>query len=67
MLTFSLARGFDIVLALGVTTPCKTPVKGNSCPGSFGKDSFDMLKTKRFGELVRLFSRSRQADRVYLG
>ena len=26
-----------------------------SCPGSFGKDFFDMLKSIEFGDLVRIF------------
>ena len=30
ILTFSLARGFDLVLSLGVTTPLITPVMGIS-------------------------------------
>ena len=67
ILTFSLARGFDFVLSLGVTTPLITPVMGICCPGSFWKDCFDMLKSIEFGDLVRLFSSSRQSDRVYLG
>ena len=30
ILTFSLARGFDLVLSLGLTTPLITPVMGIS-------------------------------------
>ena len=67
ILTFSVARGFDFVLSLGVTTPLITPVMGNCCPGSFGKDCFDMLQSIGFGDLVRLFSSSRRSDSVYLG
>ena len=37
------------------------------CPGSFGKDCFDILKSIGFGDLVRLFSSSRRSDRVYFG
>ena len=50
-----------------VTTPLITPVMGICCPGSFGKDCFDMLKSIGFGDLVRLFPSSRRSDRVYLG
>ena len=37
-----------------------------SCPGSVGKDCFDMLKSIGFGDLVGLFASSRWSDRVYL-
>ena len=32
----------------------------------FGNKCFDMLKSIGFGDLERLFSSSRQSDRVYL-
>ena len=67
ILTFYLARGFDFVLSLVVMTPLITPVMGKSCPGSVGKDCFDMLKSIGFGDLVGLFASLRQSDRVYLG
>ena len=38
-----------------------------SCPGSVGKDYFDMLKSIGFGDLVGLFASSRRSDSVYLG
>ena len=38
----------DFVLSLGLTTPLITPIMGISCPGSFGKDCFDMLKSIGF-------------------
>ena len=63
-MTFSLAWEFDLVLSLGVTTALITPVMGKNI---FGKEYFDMLKSIGFGDLVRLFSSSRQSDRVYLG
>ena len=66
-LTFSVARGFDFVLTLGVTTPLITLVMNMSCPGSVDKDCFDMLKNIGFGDLVGLLASSRQSDRVYLG
>ena len=40
---------------------------GIRCPGSFGKDCFDMLKSIGFGDFVIHFSSSGQSDRVYLG
>ena len=67
ILTFTLARGFDLVLSLGVTVPLITPVMGISWPCILGKECFDMVKTIGFGDLVRLFSSSRRSDRVYLG
>ena len=47
-----------------MTTPLTTPVMRVSC--SFGELCFDMLKSIAFGDLVGLFSSSRQSDRVYL-
>ena len=44
-MTFSLARDFDFILSLGVTTPFLTPVMGMSCPGIAGKNCFHMLKS----------------------
>ena len=44
------------MLSFGVKTPLINPVMGISCPGSFGEDCFDMLKSIGFGDLVRLFS-----------
>ena len=38
-----------------------------SCPGSVGKDCFDMLKSIGFRNLVKLFTNSRWSDRVCLG
>ena len=38
-----------------------------SCPGSVGKDCFDMLKSIGFWDLVGLLPSSRRSDRVYLG
>ena len=35
---FFLARGFDFLLSLGVTTPIITPLMAISCAGSFGND-----------------------------
>ena len=67
ILTFSLARGFDLVLTLGVTNPAITTAMDISLPCILGKECFDMLKNIGFGDLVRLFSSSRQSDRVYLG
>ena len=67
ILTFSLARGFDLVLSLGVTTPLITPVMDISWPSILGKECFDLLKSIGFGDLVRLFSSLRRSDRVYLG
>ena len=67
ILTFSVARGFDLVISLGVMTPLITPVMGISWSCIFGKEYFDMLKSIGFGDLVRLFSSSRRSDRVYLG
>ena len=67
ILTFSLARGFDLVLSSGVTTPLITPVMGISWPCILGTECFDMLKSIGFGGLVKHFSSSRQSDRVYLG
>ena len=55
ILAFTLARGFEFVLSLGVTTPLITPVIETSFPGSFGKDSVDKLKSIECGDLVRLF------------
>ena len=66
ILIFSLARGFDFVLPLGWLTTLITPVMGISCSGKFGKDCFDMLKSIGFGDLVRVFSSTRQYDRVCL-
>ena len=37
---------------------------GISCPGSFGKDFFDMLKSIEFGDLVRIFF---QFEMIYQG
>ena len=54
ILAVSLARGFDLVLSLGVTTPLVTPVLGISWPCIIGKECFDMLKGIGFGDLVRL-------------
>ena len=62
----SLARGVDFALSLGVTTPLITPVMGISCPGSVGKDCFDMRKSIGFGDLVGLFASLRRSDSVYL-
>ena len=68
VLSFSLARGFDLVLSLGVTTRLIiTPVMGISVPCILGKECFDMPKSVGFGDLVRLFPSSRRSDRVYLG
>ena len=67
MLTLSLARGFDLVLSLGVTTPLITPVMGISWPCILGKECFDMLKSIGFGGLIKLFPSSRRSDRVCLG
>ena len=67
ILTFSLARGCNFVLSLGVTTLLITPVMGMSCPCNVSKDCFDMLKSILFVELVGRFSSLRQSDRVYLG
>ena len=67
ILIFSLARGFDFVLSLGVTTPLITPVMDMSCPVSFGKNCFDMLKSIGYRDLVGLFASSRRSDQVYLG
>ena len=53
MLTFSLARGFDFVLSLGVTDQLITSVMGISCLGSFWKDCFDILKSRGFWDSVR--------------
>ena len=67
ILTFSLGRGFQLVVPLGVTTPCITPVMGNSWRFIFEKKCFDMLKSIGFVHLLRLFSNSRRSGRVYLG
>ena len=68
ILTFSLARGFDLVLSLGVTTLLVTPVMGIiSWPCILWKKCFYLLESIQFGDLVRLFSSSRRSDRVYLG
>ena len=67
ILTFSLARRFDLVLSLGVTTALITPVMGISGPCILGKECFDVLKSIGFGGLVKVFSSSRRSDRVYLG
>ena len=40
ILTFSLARGFDLVLSLGVTTPLITLVLGISWPCIFWERMF---------------------------
>ena len=66
-MTFSLARGLDSVVSLGLTTPLITPVMGISSPYIFGKKCFDMLKRVRLGNLARILSSSRRFDRVYLG
>ena len=55
ILTFSLAREFDLVLSLGVTTPLITPAMAISRPCILGKECFDVLKSIGFGDLVRLF------------
>ena len=64
---FCLARAFDLVLSLGVTTPLINPVMGISWPCSVGKVCFDMPKSIRFRDLLRLFLSSRRPDTVYLG
>ena len=48
ILTFCLPRGLDLVLSLSVMTPLITPVMGISWPCSFGKVSYDMLKSIGF-------------------
>ena len=55
------------MLSLDVTTPHITPVIGISVACILAKECFDILKSIGFGDLVRLFSRSRWSDRVYLG
>ena len=66
-LTFWLARGFDFVFPLGVTTPLVTPVMSFDWIGSFWEIDFDMLKSMGFGNLAGLLSSSRWFDRVYQG
>ena len=67
ILTFSLARGVDLVLSLGVTTRLIiAPVVDISVPCILGKECFDMLKSVGFGDLVRLFPSSRRSDRICL-
>ena len=51
---FSIARRFDLVLSLGVTTPLIRPVMGISRPSILRKECFNMLKSIGFGDLVRL-------------
>ena len=41
-------------------TPFITPIMGISSPCIFGKESFDMLKSIGFGDLVRLLLSSRK-------
>ena len=65
--TFFSSKGFDFVLSLDVMTPLITSVMEMSCPGSVGKESFDMLKSIGFRDLVRLFASLRRSNRVYLG
>ena len=67
VLTFSVAMGLDFVLSLGVTSPLLIPVIGISCPVSFRKDCFDMLKSIGFRDLFGLLSSLRRSDRVYFG
>ena len=67
ILTFSVARGFDLVLSLDAMTPLKTPAIGMNCPRSVGKDCFDMLKSIEIGVLIGLFGSLRQSDRVFFG
>ena len=38
-----------------------------SCSGSLWKYCFDMLKSIGFGDCIRLFSRTKQSDTIYLG
>ena len=42
------------MLSLGVMTPLITPVMGTSCPGTFEKDCFDMLKSIGFGHFFQV-------------
>ena len=67
MLTLSLARGFELVLPLGVTSPIITPVMGISWPFILLKECFDMLSSIGYGDFVRVFWSSRRYDKVYLG
>ena len=67
MLTLSLARGFELVLPLGVTSPIITPVMGISWPFILLKECFDMLTSIGYGDFVRVFWSSRRYDKVYLG
>ena len=48
---------------MDVTTPLIMPVMDMSCPGSVGKDCFNMLKSMGFGDLVRLAVSLRRSDR----
>ena len=62
-----LISGVLLFIIIIVTTQLITPVMGISWPCILGKECFDMLKCIGFGDLVRLFSRVSQSDRVYLG
>ena len=64
-LTFLLARGFDFVLTLGVTTPLITSFMNVDSGGSFWGVSCNMLKSMEFGILVGFLLSSRRFDGVY--
>ena len=59
ILTFSLGRGFALVLSFGVTTQLTTSAIGLNWPCILQKECFDIMTNIGFGDLGRLFSNSR--------
>ena len=66
-LNLSLARGFDFLLSLSVTTPLIIQLIGISWFFMCWRDCFHMLKSLGLGDMVRLFSNFRPSNKVYLG
>ena len=55
ILTLSLARGFDFLLSLSVTTRVIPQVMGITWFGECGRDCFDMMKSLVLRDMARLF------------